>query len=345
MRILSGLIIIVMLTAPVSALELVAPEVPDEVKIYMPSATEDFGTGMLEVLKQGIGFLRPDLREASAVCVGILASVMLISILKSLPGESLKTVEFAGAAAISLLLTESSGSMINLGAQTVREIGEYGKLLLPVMTGAMASQGGITASVAIYSGTVVFSTLLTNLIIKLLIPMSYFYLAVSIGTSVVEGELLKQLRDGIKSFMIWCLKTILYIFTGYIGITGVISGTTDAATLKVAKMTISGAVPVVGGILSDASEAVLVSAGLVKNAAGLYGLFAIIALWIRPFVKIGVHYLLLKGTAAFCRVFGTKKTTDLIGDYSSVMGFLLAMTGSVSLMLIISTTCFMKGVG
>jgi len=145
--------------------------------------------------------------------------------------------------------------------------------------------------------------------------------------------------------MTWCLKTILYVFTGYIGITGVISGTTDAATLKVAKMTISGAVPVVGGILSDASEAVLVSAGLVKNAAGIYGMLAVAAVWIRPFVKIGAHYLLLKGTAGFCGIFGSKKTTDLISDFSSAMGLLLGMTGSVCLMLVISTACYMKGVG
>jgi stage III sporulation protein AE len=344
MKIIIITLLLVFLTFPVNASEFMAPEVPDSGRMYMPSATEDFGAGLLEIIKQGTAFLRPDLKEASKVCLGILACVMLVSVLKSFPGNTGKTTDFAAIASISMILMDSTGSMINLGVRTVEEISEYGKLLLPVMTGALASQGGIASSVAIYSGTVIFSTVLTNLIMKLLIPLVYLYLAISVGAAAVGEELLKNIRDGIKKIMVWCLKTLLYLFTGYIGITGVISGTTDATTLKVAKMTISGAVPVVGGILSDASEAVLVSAGLVKNAAGIYGMFAVISVWIRPFVKLAAHYLLLKGTAGFCGIFGTKRTTDLIGDFSSAMGLLMGMTGSVCLMLIISTACFMKGV-
>ena len=345
MKLLSIICVLFLLAFPVSGAELTAPEVPDSGRMYMPSSTEDFGSGLLEIIKKGMSFLRPDLKAAAKICVGILACVMLTTILKSFPGNSAKTLDFAGTGAISLLLMESTGTMINLGARTVEEIGAYGNLLLPVMTGALASQGGITSAVAIYSGTVIFSTILTNLIIKLLIPGTYLYVAISIGASASDEDLLKKIRESVKQLMTWCLKTILYVFTGYIGITGVISGTTDAATLKVAKMTISGAVPVVGGILSDASEAVLVSAGLVKNAAGIYGMLAVAAVWIRPFVKIGAHYLLLKGTAGFCGIFGSKKTTDLISDFSSAMGLLLGMTGSVCLMLVISTACYMKGVG
>ena len=145
--------------------------------------------------------------------------------------------------------------------------------------------------------------------------------------------------------MTWSLKILLYAFTGYISVTGVVSGTADAAALKVAKMTISGMVPVVGGILSDASEAVLVGAGTVKNATGVYGMFAVMAMALAPFVKIAAHYLLLKGTAALCHIFSDKKASDLIGDYATALGFLLAMTGAGCLILMISITCFLKGLG
>ena len=128
-------------------------------------------------------------------------------------------------------------------------------------------------------------------------------------------------------------------------ITGVVSGTTDAAVLKTTKVTISSVVPVVGGILSDASEAVLVSAGLMKNAAGIYGIFAVLAVFLLPFLRVGVQYLLLKFTAAVCSIFAPKSITELIGDFSTAMGLLLAMTGSVCLLQLISTVCFMKGAG
>jgi len=145
--------------------------------------------------------------------------------------------------------------------------------------------------------------------------------------------------------MTWGLKIILYVFTGYMSITGVITGTADAAAVKAAKLTISGAVPVVGGILSDASEAVIIGAGVMKNAVGVYGLLAVVAIWITPFLQIGSIYLLLKLTAIVCSVFGVKESSDLIEDFSGAMGLLLGMTGTVSLLILISTICFMKGMG
>ena len=96
--------------------------------------------------------------------------------------------------------------------------------------------------------------------------------------------------------------------------------------------------------MSDASEAVLVSAGMVKSAAGVYGLIAIAAIAIGPFLRIGVQYLLLKLTAAVCAVFSGKRISGLVADFSSAMGLLLAMTGAVCLLIMISVVCFMKGV-
>ena len=213
------------------------------------------------------------------------------------------------------------------------------------MTTALAAQGGVASSAAIYTAAMMFNTLLTNLISRILNPMVYVYLVLSVSMAALEEDLLKKLRDVVKWAMTWCLKIILYTFTGFLGLTGVVSGSADAAALKVAKMTISGVVPVVGGILSDASEAVLVGAATVKNAIGIYGMFAVMAIILRPFVRIGTHYLLLKGTAALCHVFSGKKIAGLIADFSSALGFLLAMAGAGCLILIISITCFMKGMG
>ena len=114
--------------------------------------------------------------------------------------------------------------------------------------------------------------------------------------------------------------------------------------LKATKLTISGMVPVVGNIISDASEAVLVSTGIMKNAAGIYGLLAILAIWIGPFLQIGIQYLLLKLTSGICEMFTVKSISDLVNDFAAAMGLILAMTGSVCLMFLISTICFMKGV-
>lgn len=101
----------------------------------------------------------------------------------------------------------------------------------------------------------------------------------------------------------------------------------------------------VGGILSDASEAVLVSAGVLRSAAGVYGLLTIIALFLIPFFQIGCQYLLLKGTGTVCTALGESAASKLILDFAAAMGLVLAVASVQTVLLLVSTVCFMKGVG
>ena len=343
-RILMVAVLIMFLVLPVHAQDLTAPAVPEYAEKFMPAQQENFAQGLMEVLRDALLYIRPDLKEAAGVCLGIVAVVTGVSLLRIFPGSSEKTAALAGSMGIAAILLQSSNSLINLAASTVTQISEYGKLLLPVMTAALAGQGGISTSAALYAATALFDALLTALIGKALTPMIYLFLLLSVAGSAIGQDMLKKLRDTLKWAVTWSLRTILYIYTGFIGITGVVSGTTDATALKAAKLAISSVVPIVGGILSDASEAVLVSAGAVRNAAGIYGFFAILAIWIGPFLQIGLHYLFLKATGAVCSIFAGKEHTELIQDFSSAMGLLLAMTGTICLMLLISLVCYLKGV-
>ena len=337
--------LLAILVTPVSAQDLTAPTVPKYAEKFMPTDQKNFGSGLLEILRDALLHIRPDLKEAASVCLAITAVMISVSLLNAFPDASEKTTNLVGSIGIALSLLRPTDSLVNLASSTINEISEYGKLLLPVMTAAMAGQGGINASAALYAGTAFFDALLTSIIGKLLMPLVYLFILLAIAGSAVGEDILKRIRDIIKSCIVWALKTTLYIYTAYIGITGVISGATDASALKAAKLTISSVVPVVGGILSDASEAVLVSASMVKNAAGIYGLFAILAIWIGPFLQIGIHYLLLKATGAVSSIFGSKTLTDLLDSFSSALGLLLAMTGTICFMLFISLACYLKGVG
>ena len=344
-RILILILLIAVLTTPVFAQELTAPPVPKQAEKFMPGNQKNFSEGLLEVLQDALMFIRPDLREASSVCMSLIAISLMVSIMHTFPGAPEKTVMLAGNIMIAVILFDATGSLVNLAGSTIVELSEYGKLLLPVMTAALAGQGGVGSSAAIYAGTAFFDALLTSMIRKILMPMVYVFLVLSVANNAIGEEIIKKLRDNMKWIVTWLLKTILYIYTGYIGISGLIAGSADATALKAAKLAISSFVPVVGKILSDASETVLLSANVVKNTAGVYGLFAILAIWIGPFFQIGVHYLLLKATGALCAVFSRKACVELIEDFSSALGLLLAMIGTICLMLLISLVCFLKGGG
>ena len=233
--------------------------------------------------------------------------------------------------------------MVSLATDTVRNILEYGKLLCQVMTTALAAQGSISASSALYIGTAAFIAVLNSLLSRVIIPMIFIYLAFAVAYGSCGDEFLKKNADLIKGSLIWILKILLIIFTSYMSITGVVSGTTDLASLKTAKILFSSAVPVVGGILSDSSEAVLVSMGFIKNTAGIYGMLAVLSMFAGPFIRIGMHFLMLKVSAALCAVFGDKQISSLADSFSAAMSLLMAVIASGCVLILISTICFLKG--
>lgn len=343
-----GLLILLMLVSvlvvPASALELAAPEVPETGREWMPDETDSFGDGLLELLENGISLMLPELRQAMRISGKLLAIALFLSVVQGISGPARMVCDLAGVLSVCAVLMGQTNAMIALGMETVEEITTYGKLLLPVMTGAMAAQGGITTSAVLYVGTAMFNAVLSGCITSVLMPGVKLYLAVSMVGCATGEEGLKRMADYLKSSVCWILKTLMMVFTTYLGITGVVSGTTDAAALKAAKVTISSVVPVVGGILSDASEAVLVSAGIAKNTAGIYGILAVLAVFLQPFLRLLSHYLVLKLTGALCAVFGCKATTSLVDGFSTAMGFLLAMTGGSCVMVLVSTVCFLRGV-
>lgn len=329
---------------PVYGIEFTAPEAPGSANTYMPEDTESFAEGLWSIIQDGIRLLMPSLSEAVAQCAVLISIVILISCANYFSNVPARNIELVGTILISTVLIQSSDTMIRLGIDTVKEVTDYGNLLIPVMSTALAAQGGSMTSASLYTATAAFSAILSTAISYMLAPMLYIYLVLAIANAATGEGMLAKGKDFVKWLATWGLKICLYLFTGYMSISRIVTGSTDAARLKATKLTISGMVPVVGGILSDASESILVSAGIMKSSVGVYGLLVIAALWIEPFLKIGFQYLLLKATAAICDVFAVKQASGLLKSFSTAMGLVLAMTGAVCLMLLISVVCFMKGV-
>ena len=329
------------LAVPVSAEEFAPPEIHNP---YMPSEVESFSDGLWYIVKTAVHNLVPEIQNASSVCLSVIAIAILIALVHSAFPFDKKIVSVVCVISVAVLLFRSSDTFIQLGIKTVRELSDYGKLLLPVMTTALAASGGATSSAALYTGTAMFNTFLTSTLNRVIVPLIYVYLCVSVGYSVAKETLLEKVKKFIKWLIQWGLKIAIYIFTGYLGITGVVSGTVDASALKATKLAMAGFVPVVGGVISDASETILLSAQLMKNATGVYGGLAILAIWIGPFMQIGIQYLLLKMTGILCSAFHSEEIAAIIEDFTVALGFVLGMIVTICVLHLISTVCFMKGV-
>jgi len=235
--------------------------------------------------------------------------------------------------------------MIRLASDTVQEVTAFSQLFLPVLASASAAAGALTSAPAVCGFAVLLSDVLLSLMNSILIPGILIFLALSAVDAALGVSSLRRFCGltawAVKSGM----KVLLYGFTGFLTVTQVVSGSADAMTAKAAKLTISGVVPVVGSILSDASETLLVSASLIRNSIGVYGLLAVLAVCILPFIRIGIWYLCLKITAAVAGVTSKDPLVRMVDAVSEGMGMLLGMTGTAALMTMITVVCSLKLAG
>ena len=308
-----------------------------------PDGTPDFRSGVRSILRAAAGGSGGALRSGLRLCAVLLAMVTLCAVVRmSTQKDPVNAVSAVGALGICAACLGGMQSMISLASETVTRLSDYSACLLPVMASAMAMSGGTVSAGALYAGTALFSGLLSRLIARLLLPGVSVYLVVAAAEAALADSLLSELREFVGWLISKSLRVVLFVFTGYLTVTGVISGSADAAAVRATKAAVSG---VVGSILSDASETLLASASALKSSMGVFGMLAVLAICLAPFLKIGAQYLLLKGTAAVSGTIGMPQQVKLVKHAATAMGYLLAMTGACALMLLISVVCFLKVVG
>ena len=293
-----------------------------------------------------IGSVKSELEKNLKTAASLVAIAMLCALSGSLcsnrPIKEYIAIAGCCAAAVSLL-----GSMDSIVTQTVdalNQLSDYSKAVLPAMFTAAAACGAVGSSAAKYAATCLALDVLMSAAQKLIIPLVYSYLALALAGSVFPNSLLSNTAKLIKWMATTAMTAMTIAFSAYIGMTGLVTGSIDAMALKTARTVISTSLPVVGGIISDASAAVLTAASVIKNSAGVFGLIAVCALCAGPFAILSVRMLVLKAAAAASDLVPNSRLSGLISSVSTAMGLLLGLLGCCGIMLFISIMAGIKAV-
>ena len=297
-------------------------------------AQVDLNEGLQSILDTGSAALWGVVRKAVRSGILLLTVVLLCALGDGAYsgtgfGTSLEIVPIVGALAITAVAVTDVSSLIGMGRQALDSMDSFSKVLLPTLAAATAAGGSQVA-------TVFFAEVLLTLIDRLLLPLVYAYIAACVAHAAVGNEGLKRVAGLLKWGVTSALTTIMLAFVGYLTVSGVIAGSADAVAIKAAKFAVSGMVPVVGGILSDAAETVLAGAGLLKNSVGVFGMLAVLSMCVIPFLQLGVHYLAYKLTAALSATVAEGRVAGLIDNIGGAFGLVLGMTGACALLLLVS---------
>ena len=286
--------------------------------------------GLIETGKgEMFGIVRTGVRSAMILFLILLLCGVVQTVYDAGGGDEIPAVSLAGALAVTVAAVSDMNALLGLGSTAVERMTAFSTVLLPVVAGATAATGAI-------AGAAGFSALLMNLVQRVLVPLVYAYVAASVAWAAVGNPGLRQMAGWLKWVASTILVVVMMVFVGYLSMSGVVSGSVDAMSMKVAKFAISGAIPVVGGILSDASETILASAGILRSSVGVFGMVTILGICLIPVLQLLVHYLLYKLVAALAATMGQSRVCGLVEQIGGAFGLIMGMTGACALLLLVS---------
>ncbi len=318
---------------------------PQEVQELWESAEQEeltgtWRSGLRRLWGITTDFFTTEIKENMRSAILVLLTAILTGISESCyqaaDNEKIPNyVPLAGTIGITLIVAGNVETLVGLGQETIDQLLVLSQGILPTLAAAVSASGGMVSASVRQVATVCFCNLLIAAIKNIFMPLLRVLIVLSAADAGLPGHSFGKLTEWIRKGITWALTASIFAFTGYLSISGAAAGAADSLTAQLTKSAISTAVPVVGGIISEATGSVLAGAAVLKNTIGIFGLLAVLTVCLIPFLTLALQYLLYKASAFLSGIF-SDTLTGYIQSLSSTFGLLLGMTGTCTLLLLIS---------
>jgi len=330
--------------------ESVAQALPDSAREIMGETgvmDTDAESGLKRLADAAGQRLGEAVREVMRPVAGLMAAVLLCSCAQSLTAGrgGFDYINLTGCLAVAAISFGEVNSLLAMGRSVMAELTDFANVLLPALCTASAAAGAFTSAPAKYAAAALFSDVLINAANTLVLPLICAYLAAALADAALGGSSLSGAVKLLKWACGFIMTALVTAFTLYLSISGVVAAGADGLAAKAAKTAISAALPVVGGIVSDAAGSIVAGAGVIRGAVGVFGLIAVLAVCLTPFIKLGVRYVLLKACSALAAPVCSGSMAKLIDAVGTACGMILGLVGSQALMLYIAVISMIKAVG
>lgn len=309
------------------------PDSASEVLDGIEPRSADLKTGLSSLWDKALGYIRTYLMEAMGSGFAIVMVCMLTSVVTAFAksgGFELpeKLADVTGVVAIMIIVLIQGKSIIAQCIDSVATLNNFSTVFIPVFAVATAITGHPITSVANAGAALMFTKVVTTLAQSLFLPALNLYLVIAAAGAISDNPMPTEISKLTRNAATTVFKWILMIFTGYIGLSGLISGSADAAAVRTAQVTISGAIPVVGGIVSGVSEALLVGATVLRASVGVYGFIAAVAICLLPFIRAFSHFLVYRVLEVVASSFAGPGVAKMLSGISSAYSIAIGILGT-----------------
>ncbi len=198
-----------------------------------------------------------------------------------------------------------------------------------------------TASVAtVFFGSVLM--FISEVLINVVLPLAGVYLALRSTALCVSTLECRSIAELLRKAIRWVLLGLATLFTAIMSMQSIIAGAADNMAIKTGKFIVGSGVPIIGGVVQDAINAVLGGISALKTTAGVTAILAVIVMFAPLFIKCVVYIAVFSISAAAAEITGSDKIMQLMNAaggaveiyFSSIVLLFLVITISmITLML------------
>lgn len=214
--------------------------------------------------------------------------------------------------------------------------------LMPTMAALYVFGGEAASGAASSSGFSLFLSVLFIICSKVLLPLLQvaFVLCLagampgSVNLSSVN-TLVKNTATTLMAFIFTLLGFTLYLQTS-------VAAASDNLVTRSVRFASGVFVPVIGGMLGDASRTVIASVSVIKGTVGASGTVLVLSAVIPPILIVTLYKLMLLCCSIAAKALGCEAESRLLYDLGSVLSVLLALVIGAGAVCLIGLAVFIK---
>lgn len=275
-----------------------------------------------------------------SMLVSVIGVIILCTLIQSLQhGDNDVSAVFSAVSvlACSGIICTSFATLFSSAKVAVDGLSSFLSVYVPVFAGIMAAGGQGTAA-ASYCGIItVAAEFFCRLFSIVIYPLACCVMGISVAASFNPDLKISSIAESVKKLVNWVLAFVMTVFTGILSVQSFVGAATDSAAMRAVKFTVSGAIPIVGGAVSDALLTVKGSIGIIKASVGSFGIAASAFVMLPSVISLFLFRIVFTVTAAVSDCFGASEVKALLKSGENVLSIILAMIVSFWVLGVAST--------
>lgn len=282
--------------------------------------------------------------------LGLLAKILTISLISSILTNLQGTFEnssvselanYISYVLIAILVIASFSQAMEIARGAVDKMVNFMQIILPILLTLLTATGGLNTRILFHPMILVTVNIIGVLIRNIILPLIFFSFIISIISNISNRAEFGKLSELVRQAITFIITGSLTLFIGIITIYGL--GTkVDGLTIRTAKFAIDKFIPIVGGFLSDAVDAVIGCSGILKNGLGFIGLITLLLICLIPIIKIVILLFSYKLITVVIQPIGSENLVEFFDQVGKSLLLLLVSLISTATMFFITITIIVE---